>query len=538
MTSSTAPRLLRVVEASYRVPHLMDPRLLDLLYVLPCALPGLYAAASSPKGSRALLSAVTTAAKRQQAANCVLEQLVKASGQLEEAAAGVQAWVPGPMGAKVAEQLQQEEEDSRIVVRQAADGGLTLVRLASMLFVRAAALVDPHLAPLAAYLAARKLPPGQNSKPWAVEAAVRRDLCGSSDGEEGGYSYSRLLARSPAQVAEINKGLALALAAQHAAAARQQAAKLSQAAGGATEEEQLCQQLQGLWLGRNQGVVAGLSLAECQALTLSQAQVTNSSTATATDGNSSSSSSSSSSGGRGPALTPDERHVIMRMLQQFGVPEQEVAAAGNPAEWATALGPISEEDRRVAATALLAACKAAGSVAQLPQLVRELQPVLEQQSWCRDMAKGQWGQRLLGSDTRATFLDVATWALLLAPVLGLLLPADKAAQLQDLVNGATDSRGRLQTGTGCFTGDKVMQLLRLLGQVVAPGAPGCSHPDCCNLEGRSEAELPVQLCTRCRGARYCCREHQVAHWKAGHKEVCRAAQAAVQEVQDSRRPAS
>jgi hypothetical protein len=33
--------------------------------------------------------------------------------------------------------------------------------------------------------------------------------------------------------------------------------------------------------------------------------------------------------------------------------------------------------------------------------------------------------------------------------------------------------------------------------------------------------------------RYCCREHQVAHWKAGHKEVCQAAQAAAQQVMDA-----
>jgi hypothetical protein len=75
------------------------------------------------------------------------------------------------------------------------------------------------------------------------------------------------------------------------------------------------------------------------------------------------------------------------------------------------------------------------------------------------------------------------------------------------------------------------QVLGLLGHVVAPGAPGCSNPGCCNMAGRSEAELPLQVCSKCRGARYCCREHQVAHWKAGHKEVCRAAQAAAQQVQ-------
>ena len=31
-----------------------------------------------------------------------------------------------------------------------------------------------------------------------------------------------------------------------------------------------------------------------------------------------------------------------------------------------------------------------------------------------------------------------------------------------------------------------------------------------------------KLCSRCAGPAYCCKEHQVAHWKAGHKAECRA----------------
>lgn len=40
--------------------------------------------------------------------------------------------------------------------------------------------------------------------------------------------------------------------------------------------------------------------------------------------------------------------------------------------------------------------------------------------------------------------------------------------------------------------------------------------------GAPEAE-PRQwkVCGRCGGAAYCCREHQAAHWKAGHKRECR-----------------
>jgi hypothetical protein len=522
MTSTTAPRLLRLMEACYRVPLLLDMCRHDLLYVLPTALPALHVAASSPKGSRTFLAAITTAAKWQQAANCILDQLVKADGQLAPAAVAVGAAVPGPIGAQMAEQLEQGKPQE--VVKQAVEEGLHMVDLASKLFARAAGLLDPKLTPLAAYLAASKLPPGQNSKPWAVEAAVNWNLVQTNDA--GGYAYSRLLVRSPEQVADVNRRLALALAAQHAAATRYQAVKASQAGGSAAEARQLRHQLQDLWLGRGQGVLAGLNVAGRSALLMRPASR---STPTAPAGN-----GSSSGGGS------DEVHALnvlhhdipgtTAVLLEFGVPVVEVAAAaaaGNLAEWATVFNPISEEDRRVAATALLAACKAAGSVAQLPLLVRELQPVLEQQPWCRDMAKGQWGQHLLSSDILTDFVDVAIWAMLLAPVLGLLLPADKAAQLQGIATGATDSLEALEA---TLTGDKVMQLLGLLGQVVGPGAPGCCYPGCCNLEGRSEGDLPLQLCTGCKGVRYCCREHQVAHWKAGHKEVCRVTQAAVKQV--------
>ncbi|KAG2491771.1 hypothetical protein HYH03_009932 [Edaphochlamys debaryana] len=50
--------------------------------------------------------------------------------------------------------------------------------------------------------------------------------------------------------------------------------------------------------------------------------------------------------------------------------------------------------------------------------------------------------------------------------------------------------------------------------------PACSHPACVSLAGDSEAGLRRQQCGRCGRASYCCRECQVAHWKAGHKEAC------------------
>ncbi|KAG2494709.1 hypothetical protein HYH03_007223 [Edaphochlamys debaryana] len=48
----------------------------------------------------------------------------------------------------------------------------------------------------------------------------------------------------------------------------------------------------------------------------------------------------------------------------------------------------------------------------------------------------------------------------------------------------------------------------------------CANPACVNLEGDSEADLKLQQCGRCGRVWYCCRECQVAHWKAGHKKAC------------------
>ncbi|KAG2491575.1 hypothetical protein HYH03_010143 [Edaphochlamys debaryana] len=48
----------------------------------------------------------------------------------------------------------------------------------------------------------------------------------------------------------------------------------------------------------------------------------------------------------------------------------------------------------------------------------------------------------------------------------------------------------------------------------------CANHACVNLSGDSEGELQLQQCGRCGRVSYCCRECQVAHWRAGHKEAC------------------
>ncbi|GLC55934.1 hypothetical protein PLESTB_001046200 [Pleodorina starrii] len=70
-------------------------------------------------------------------------------------------------------------------------------------------------------------------------------------------------------------------------------------------------------------------------------------------------------------------------------------------------------------------------------------------------------------------------------------------------------------------------LLVAAAMLVPPGEvraalPTCSNPACTNLQRDSEAGLQLAACGgRCGGAaRYCSRECQTAHWKAGHKKEC------------------
>ncbi|KAG2484515.1 hypothetical protein HYH03_016655 [Edaphochlamys debaryana] len=55
--------------------------------------------------------------------------------------------------------------------------------------------------------------------------------------------------------------------------------------------------------------------------------------------------------------------------------------------------------------------------------------------------------------------------------------------------------------------------------------PVCGNPACVSLAGDSEAGLRLQQCGRCRRVSYCCKECQMAHWRAGHEAACEAGRA-------------
>ncbi len=44
---------------------------------------------------------------------------------------------------------------------------------------------------------------------------------------------------------------------------------------------------------------------------------------------------------------------------------------------------------------------------------------------------------------------------------------------------------------------------------------------CAMCDARETEPRLFKLCSRCGGAAYCCKEHQVAHWRAGHKKECK-----------------
>jgi hypothetical protein len=145
------------------------------------------------------------------------------------------------------------------------------------------------------------------------------------------------------------------------------------------------------------------------------------------------------------------------------------------------------------------------------------------------------------ADLSAAVQEVAEWAVLIHPLLVQLLPAEQGQVLVDLhgrlggggggsSSSSSNRVGRQGGSIKKLLEEEVTAVLGALQHVVIPGQPGCSNPRCCCMEGINEAAMKTQVCAGCRGVRYCSAACQKAHWKAGHKEVCKAAQAAAKAV--------
>jgi hypothetical protein len=205
----------------------------------------------------------------------------------------------------------------------------------------------------------------------------------------------------------------------------------------------------------------------------------------------------------------------------------------------------------VAGYALLVACKAAGALGGVPQLVDQSRQVHVTHKLVptgpEHLAAAEQRTGKLSADLQ----NVAEWVVLLHPLLLQLLPADQGQVLEDMQERlmsrlrpagqgsssgsssgdggggmAQQEAGGSSSTKGLLPGE-VDAVLGTLQHVVFPGQPGCSYPRCCCLDGISEGEMKTQVCVACRGARYCSAACQRAHWRAGHKEVCKAVQAAV-----------
>jgi hypothetical protein len=314
-------------------------------------------------------------------------------------------------------------------------------------------------------------------------------------------AYKAHLLDNPQLVLAVTEQLQLELAAMQTAAAVRQAALLAKQQGKDTAE--IAERLQAMQLGTSLGSVyqdgSNPSTAAAAAdITVPPRTSSCGGNANTAGSNNSSSSSNASTGGK--------------------------------------LAPVTPGDITVAANALLVACKAAGALCGVPQLLeRSLgQGASSEPSDSDDLISIYDSKELTGD-----LQELAEWVVLLHPLLTQLLPAEQGQLLAGLrghlrkprssSNSSEHSGVQQQEATGSNTGlsaEDVQTVLGALQHVVIPGQRGCCNPRCYCLDGVSEWGMKTQVCVACRGARYCSAACQRAHWSAGHKAVCKAAQAA------------
>ncbi|KAG2498085.1 hypothetical protein HYH03_003843 [Edaphochlamys debaryana] len=77
-----------------------------------------------------------------------------------------------------------------------------------------------------------------------------------------------------------------------------------------------------------------------------------------------------------------------------------------------------------------------------------------------------------------------------------------------------------------------------LAAAALPGFKVCANPRCLSYGGRSEADVAELLCGGCKCVRYCGPVCQKAHWKAGHRQDCRAASSAARAAAQQAAPSA
>jgi hypothetical protein len=450
--------------------------------VLPVRLPEMELLYSQHSTARATLSTVISMTKWLGVRVLTLEVLLQhqahrtasAAAAAAAAAEGVRQAVPGPMGVELAAYLTAPDT----LWDAALDAALFLAHFALHSLVWAAALLDPGL-PQGSGIAAAAA--GRARRAWWVEKILldRQPDNVREKGDPTPAAYMAELSAHPQRSAGIRDQLQQGVQAQAAPAAARQATKLTQRLGG--DVSALMEQLNAIQLGG-------------------------------------SSSSSVSSG------TSSSMAAGVNRLTGETVP------------------PVTPGDITVAANALLVACKAAGVPQGLPQLLEQVYMAMVALRWATpsDSSFGSSVSKI--NELHSAVRQLVEWAALLGPVLMQLLPAEQVEVLTSRLScliPPVDSSSSSSNGAaaqGASTSGPILSaedvdtvlgtMLDALHQMVVPGQPGCSNPRCCCLDGVSEAEMKTQVCAGCRGARCCSAACQRRHWRAGHKEVCKAVQAA------------
>jgi hypothetical protein len=450
----------------------------NLWWGMPTHLPEMELFYSSPSTARATLSTVTSMTKWLRCRSLALNLLIDSRDEsLGAAAAAVHAAVSGAAGQALGAVVNRPLTLwSRTL--QFATG---LARYTIMSLWRLVVLLDPETyTPTAA--AAAAAPTGRSSRAWLKEKAYLHRLTRMVASGSGPVApYKAQLATNPQLLGSILAQLQRGVTAQQRAAAAGQADRLAEDHG--RDVAALTDQLQVLQVGGSSWAASGSAVVHAATMAPEGALLGDGM------GSSSDGGTNADTGGSSAASS---------------------AASGVP--------PVTPGDITVAANALLVACKAAGALCGVPQL---LEQGLEELATKGLASRQACQQHVDGCEfLLAAAAEVADWLVLLHPVLVQLLPAEQGQVLVDL--GGSSSSNSIKE----LSAEEVTAVLGALQHVVIPGQPGCSNPRCCCLEGASEAEVETQVCAGCHGTRYCSAACQRAHWRAGHKEVCKAAQAA------------
>jgi hypothetical protein len=525
LDATTAPRLLRLMEALLRTTGTGHTNW-EVCRVLPTHLPEMALFFSSPATARATLSAVTSMTKWLRGRTLALNMLVECAPQgagaaTAAAAAAVRAAVPGSAGV---EQSVWASNPLHLY-KQTLMFALQVAEFVGQSLVRAAALLDPvtFQGAAAATAAAAGAAPDRRSRAWLIEKAL---LDAQPEGVQGGVELKQALApykaqilSSPQLVGSISERVQQGVGAQQQAATARQAAKLAKRRGG--DVSALMEHLQAMQLGSRSSNSAAQAVGGRAAVTLDAA------------------AAAAPSGDLGEVLCGDG--LSAGADTPGGVSPVTSGAAG--ASSAGGVPSVTPGDITVAVNALLVACKAAGELLGLQELLEQAVQACHMyriiESWqLFEVGAMEYHRGRLW----AAVQEVAEWAVLLHPLLVQLLPAEQGQVLGSLhgrlvgsSNSSSSSSSSSSSGaarghstTPRLSSAEVASVLGALQHVVIPGQPGCSNPRCCCLDGVSEEEMKTQVCAACHGARYCSAACQRAHWKAGHKEVCKAVQAAAQ----------